>query len=202
MVVCVCYSMWFYVFYKMTEFNLKGSASHPSVALLSCQTVSHVAYQHKLCETISTMLGCEEPSLLHLIYRRLDSAQGVTCFLFPSLRPPCLPRAAAHHIIPYTEMKYSSTPAQCDYKCRCAIHNHHVCVCVSNREDVDTGQSASVCLCHLSFVHGHVGVEFLWFIVWGAMSGEPHAEVMLCRLAAVGHAEDIYISQVCLKELR
>lgn len=62
-------------------------------------------------------------------------------------------------------------------------------------------KQVKVRVCHLSFVHGHVSVEFLRSVVRRAMSGEPHAEVMLCRLAAVGHGEDIDVSQVCLKEL-
>lgn len=57
------------------------------------------------------------------------------------------------------------------------------------------------CLCHLSFVHGYVAVEFLRLVVWRAMGGKPHAEVMLSWLAATGQGEDVNILHISLEEL-
>lgn len=50
-------------------------------------------------------------------------------------------------------------------------------------------------------MHGHVAVEFLRLVVWGAMGSKPHAEVMLSWLAATSQAEDINILHISLEEL-
>lgn len=50
-------------------------------------------------------------------------------------------------------------------------------------------------------MHCHVAVEFLRLVVWRAMGGKPHAEVMLSWLAATSQAEDVNVIHISLEEV-